>query len=117
MADAARQLALPFDPVEPRALPKWGWWTLNAKLESGRLDQTPHRLADLDYVLRHCRRDVDTYMSQAFFDRPNRRAMHMAYATHAYVDLDTYRADRLRGLKIPEGFADDLEAVRAEEPR
>ena len=26
-------------------------------------------------------------------------------------------ADRLRGLRIPEGFADDLEAVRAEEPR
>jgi len=26
-------------------------------------------------------------------------------------------AERLRGLKIPEGFADDLEAVRAEEPR
>ncbi len=26
-------------------------------------------------------------------------------------------AERLRGLEIPEGFADDLEAVRAEEPR
>lgn len=25
-------------------------------------------------------------------------------------------AEKLRGLKIPEGFADDLEAVRAEEP-
>ncbi len=26
-------------------------------------------------------------------------------------------AERLRGLKIPEGFGDDLEAIRAEEPR
>lgn len=26
-------------------------------------------------------------------------------------------AERLRGLKIPEGFADELEAVRAEGPR
>lgn len=26
-------------------------------------------------------------------------------------------AERLRGLKVPEGLADDLEAVRAEEPR
>jgi hypothetical protein len=25
-------------------------------------------------------------------------------------------AERLRGLRFPEGFADDLEAVRAEEP-
>ena len=93
------QLALDLvDPVEPRTLPNWGWWTLNRRLANGRMSQKAYRREHMEFVLRHIRRDVDTYMSQAFFDAPCRRAMHLAYATHAYVDLDIYRAETLRGL-------------------
>ncbi|MFC5357094.1 hypothetical protein [Azospirillum himalayense] len=97
---AGIQLKFPveLDPVEPRVLPGWGWWTLNRRLKGGGLAQKAYTLEKLDFVLGHVRRDVDTYMSQAFFTGPTRRAMHLAYATHAYVDLDTYRAERLRGL-------------------
>ena len=37
------------------------------------------------------RQDCDTYMSQAFFARPCRRAVHVAWMTHGYIDLDLYK--------------------------
>jgi len=101
MGYAAEQLSLGFEnPVEPRRLPKWGWWTLNRKMAGGRLSQKAYSLENLEFVLRHCRRDVDTYMSQAFFAAPCRRAIHLSAATHAYVDLDIYNAENLRGLSV-----------------
>ncbi len=99
MGYVAEQLSFDLDnPVEPRKIPKWGWWTLNRRQPSGRLTQTAYGLENLEFVLKHVRRDVDTYMSQAFFAAPCRRAMHLSSATHAYVDLDIYKADNLRGL-------------------
>ena len=53
--------------------------------------QRPYRLRDMEWVLRHVRPDLDTYMSQAFFARPCRRSVHVAWLTHAYVDLDLYK--------------------------
>ena len=94
MAVAARQQELFTDPLEPRVLPNGGWpfWTLNTRLpDGGRLEQQPYRLHQLEFVLGHVRRDVDTFMSQAFFSRPCRRALHVAWLTHAYVDLDLYK--------------------------
>lgn len=92
---AERQSELFADPLEPRVLPHGGWpfWTLNT-LNRGRtrgMDQRPYRLSQLEWVLGHVRKDVDTYMSQAFFSRPCRRALHVAWLTHAYVDLDLYK--------------------------
>jgi len=82
-----------FDPFEARVLPKSGrsFWTLNIKTPDGLLRQHPYRLSDLDWVLRNINPNLDTYMSQAFFDRPLRRALHVSWLTHAYVDLDIYR--------------------------
>ena len=81
------------DPLEPRILPRGGWpfWTLNTQRPGQRMTQHPYRLTELEYVLRHVRQDVDTYMSQAFFARPCRRAVHVAWITHGYVDLDIYK--------------------------
>ncbi|WP_439548848.1 hypothetical protein [Falsiroseomonas sp.] len=95
------QLTLGFDPVEPvepRQVPRWGFWTLNVASDAGRLQQRIYRLDQLPFVLAHCRRDRDTYMSQGLFARPTRRAIHLLAATHAQVDLDTYNVDRLRSL-------------------
>jgi hypothetical protein len=55
------------------------------------MHQRAFRLHQLDCVLRNVRKDLDTYMSQGFFAAPCRRAVHLAWLTHAYVDLDLYK--------------------------
>jgi hypothetical protein len=88
------QPEFPFsDPFEPRILPREGWpfWTLNTRGVEGGLRQRPYRLHQLDFVLRNVPKDLDTYMSQGFFAAPNRRAVHLAWLTHAFVDLDLYK--------------------------
>jgi hypothetical protein len=114
---ARTQLNLPFnDPLEPRILPADGsvWFTLNhavprsgpdGAVAGGRMVQRPYRLRDFDAVMRLCSvktcgvRPIDYYLSQGFFAAPCRLAVHLAWATHAYVDLDTYKGDEaLRGL-------------------
>ena len=94
---AQRQAELFSDPLEPRILPQAGWpfWTLNARTARGGMTQRAYRLHQMDWVLAHVRKDVDTYMSQAFFAQPSRRALHVAWMTHAYVDLDLYKLARV----------------------
>jgi hypothetical protein len=107
MPDGAKQPELPFsDPLEPRILPRGGWpfWTLNTLRPEGGMRQRVYRLHQMEWVLAHVRKDRDTYLSQGFFSAPCRRALHLAWCTHAYVDLDTYRAPRLAGL-TPEQVA------------
>ena len=99
-AATSRQLKF-IDPFEPRVLPHhgWGFWTLNRLNVAGRgMQQQPYRLHQMERVLDHVRQDVDTYMSQALFDRPCRRALHVAWMTHAYVDLDFYKLPERRHL-------------------
>ena len=55
--------------------------------------QRPYRLEQMDFVLRNCAKDTDTYISQALFSKPNRRALNVAFITHAYVDLDIYKLE------------------------
>lgn len=95
-----------FDPSEPRQIPGWGWWTLNKKVGT-QLTQKSYRLNQLEYVLTHINKSCDTYMSQAFFTEPNRRALNLAYITHAYVDLDIYNILTLRA-KSAENIAHEL---------
>lgn len=98
-----QQLELPYlNPVEERSLPKWGFWTLNTRVDKRRLAQRTYTVEKIGFVLTHIRRDVDSYMSQCFFSKPNRRALNVAYVTHAYVDLDTYNAEWLVGRPVDE---------------
>ena len=110
-AAATGQPELPFsDPLEPRILPRAGWpfWTLNTlRPEGGGMRQRVYRLHQMEWVLARIRKDRDTYLSQGFFAAPCRRALHLAWCTHAYVDLDTYKAPRLAGL-TPEQVAGRL---------
>lgn len=88
------QTTLPFvDPYEARVLPFRGFpfWTLNTFRQGGGMAQKPFRLEQMDFVLRNCAKDTDTYISQALFSKPNRRALNVAFITHAYVDLDIYK--------------------------
>lgn len=83
-----------FDPLEPRILPQDGgaWFTLNRVADDGRMKQRPYRLELIETVLRAIGRSLDTYISQGMFAVPCRRAVHLAWMTHGYVDLDTYRS-------------------------
>lgn len=89
-----QQLQLQFDPIESRQLPKFGYWTLNTKTNSGGLWQRVYKLGQMEYVLKHCNKDRDQYMSQAFFAKQNRRAINVSGITHAFVDLDIYHTDK-----------------------
>src|SRR3954452_21167079 len=99
MMGSAGQLAFtfdPFSPFEPRQLPRWGFWTLNQTPSGGgRMLQNVYSLRDMDWVLRQvdndrAPHDRNTSMSQGFFARPCRRAIHLLACTHLQVDLDTY---------------------------
>lgn len=88
------RFGFPIDPedcLEPRQLPSWGWWTLNQLGCARTMVQTHHRRDELEAVLVTEGSGTDTYMSQGFFEQPSRRALHLAYATHAYVDLDVHK--------------------------
>ena len=80
------------DPSEMgRILPFNGQscFTLN-RIENKRLTQRTYKLNQLEYVLNHISNDRDTYMSQALFSKPCRRALHIETLTQSYVDLDIY---------------------------
>jgi len=97
-----------FARIEPRQLPKWGWWTLNTKpSDGGRLQQAAYGLDRIEWVLSNLNPDLDSYMSQGFFSKQNRRAMNLAYLTHGFVDLDIYK---IKGFEnhTPEQIAWEL---------
>ncbi len=98
-ARADQQLILPgFDTLEPRITPKWGFWTLNTTRPGERMRQQSHRVEQMPFVLKNINKNIDSYISQCFFNKPNRRALNVAYITHSYVDLDTYNCDYLEGF-------------------
>jgi hypothetical protein len=100
MSGAMRQGELPlFDPTEPRVLPQDGnvWFSVGRIVE-GRWHQHCYRLALIEPTLRALRNAIDTYLSQGTFSVPMRQSVHIAWLTHAYVDLDTYKSDRWRTL-------------------
>lgn len=93
--DANTQFALPLiDPLEPRVLPqdRGAWFTVTRIARDGSMKQRPYRLPLFETVLRAIGPALDTYLSQGTFAQPCRRAVHLAWMTHAYVDLDTYKA-------------------------
>lgn len=92
------QLQLDFPDVETRVMPKWGMWTFNTKRPGQPMTQKAYRLDQMEYVLTHLNPNIDSYMSQAFFAKPNRRAMNVAYMTHTFVDLDIYNVPSFAGL-------------------
>ena len=96
----ALQYDLPLiDPTEPRILPQDGTvWFAVCRYSDDRMRQHCYRLALIEPILRTLRRAIDTYLSQGTFAVPTRRSVHVAWLTHAYVDLDAYKSARWRGL-------------------
>lgn len=70
----------------------------------GRKRQSSHRLSDMPLVLDLLDPHRDTWLSQAEFDRPNRRIAHLLRLSLLFTDLDTYRVPDLCG-RTPEQLA------------
>lgn len=70
----------------------------------GRRRQSSHRLSDMPLVLDLLDPHRDTWLSQAEFDRPNRRIAHLLRLSLLFTDLDTYRVPDLSG-RTPEQLA------------
>lgn len=70
----------------------------------GRKRQSSHRVIDMPLVLDLLDPHRDTWLSQAEFDRPNRRIAHLLRLSLLFTDLDTYRVPDLCG-RTPEQLA------------
>ena len=88
--------------------------------------QTSYRVSLLPQVLAALDPDIDSYMSQATFFRPNRRLVNLWHLPLCFVDLDTYKTaygklheeplslavrQRLADVGIPPGSGEPVELV------
>ena len=68
-----------------------GFFSLLVKPAASTPRQTSYRVDLLPQVLAALDPDIDSYMSQATFFRPNRRLVNLWHLPLCFVDLDTYR--------------------------
>lgn len=78
-----------------------GFFSLLVDSRGGKR-QSSHRLADLPKVLGVLDKNVDTWISQAEFIRPNRRVVNLLRLGLLFADLDTYRVPALASRKPDE---------------
>lgn len=60
---------------------------------SDHLQQKSYPLSLLPYTIAHLDRTRDTYLSQAEFNKPNRRVINVSQLGLLWVDLDTYNSE------------------------
>ena len=68
-----------------------GFFSLLVKPAASTPRQTSYRVDLLPQVLAALDPDIDSYMSQATFFRPNRRLVNLWHLPLCFVDLDTYK--------------------------
>ena len=77
-----------------------GFFSILAK-PSGVARQSSYELRLLPKVIEAVDPTIDTYITQATFRKPNRRAVNLRNVGVLFTDLDTYKSEGLRG-KTPE---------------
>ncbi|WP_287787363.1 hypothetical protein [Acidiphilium sp.] len=82
--------SLPKEFADPRILPRSDPY-FNIFRPGGDPVQVGWRLHDMSAAIASCHGVHDSYISQAFFKQPNRRAISLFGLTHAWVDLDYYK--------------------------
>lgn len=104
MRGAIPQLAL-FSPGDEAQMyhdsTRSGFFSLLVDSRGGKR-QSSHRLADMPKVLGVLDKNVDTWISQAEFIRPNRRVVNLLRLGLLFADLDTYRVPALASRKPDE---------------
>ncbi len=87
--------------VEPLPRPNSGYFTISQIID-GDWNQKSYKVSQLDEVMKNLDKDVDTYISQYVFRKPNRRSENLHTISHAFVDLDTYNVEALAGMPAEE---------------
>jgi hypothetical protein len=85
--------------IEPLPRPDSGYFTISQIID-GDWKQKAYKMSQLEDVLKSLDKDVDTYISQSVFKRPNRRSENLHTMSHAFVDLDTYNVEALKGMAV-----------------
>ena len=80
-----------------------GFFSLLVKPAASTPRQSSYRVDVLPQVLAALDPDIDSYMSQATFFRPNRRLVNLWRVPLCYVDLDAYRSEY--ASRDPEGLS------------
>lgn len=75
----------------------WGFFSVVTKHPTQGARQSSYPLSQLPDVLSVLPRDRDTYISQAEFERPNRRVINLARVGLLFVDIDPGLATHLDG--------------------
>lgn len=100
MTNSSRQLALPLacyeaqtyhDPLRP------GFFSMLVRGPNGVMRQQSGNLAQLPDIIRRLDPTLDCWISQGEFFRRNRRLVNLWRMPLAYIDLDTYNVERLKG--------------------
>lgn len=79
-----------------------GFFSLLVKQPDGNTRQTSYRLDMLTRILQYVDPAYDTWISQASFFRPNRRAVNLRALGLLFSDLDIYHSPGLAGRSIDE---------------
>ena len=83
-----------FEPDEYLDRTGPGYFSVLAKPQ-GRVRQDSYELSQLPNVIRAADPDVDTWITQATFNQPNRRAVNVRSVGLLFADLDTYHIPNL----------------------
>lgn len=89
-----------FEPGEYLQTGRPGYFSVLSKL-NGDAKQQSYELQHLEKVVRGLNPFQDTWITQAVFKGPNRRAVNLRDVGLLFADLDTYRTETLKG-KTPE---------------
>jgi hypothetical protein len=89
-----------FEPGEYLTTGRPGYFSILAK-PHGHAQQASYELAHLPEVVEGLNPAFDTWITQAVFNAPNRRAVNLRDVGLLFADLDTYRTPGLAG-KSPE---------------
>ena len=71
-----------------------GYFSILAK-QDGKAQQASYELRFLPGIVRGLNPQIDTWITQAVFDRPNRRAVNLRSVGLLFADLDTYHRSGL----------------------
>ena len=96
-----------FEPGEYLSGDRAGYFARLWKEPEKGARQEMHELAHLPQVVKLLNPKVDTWISQATFTQRNRRAVNVRDVGLFFADLDTYKAEHLKGLS-PEQQAERL---------
>jgi len=90
-----------FEPGEYLNTNDTGYFAICGK-PAGRWQQQHHEVSQLHTVIDGLNPHLDTWISQATFERPNRRAVNLHHIALLFADLDTYHIPDLARRKPDE---------------